>query len=87
MSISQADFEKSLAALDPSAGLDARGEARIAVDGLTVLIRFEAMPNRRLGGLLSLPQARVTLELRDGSEIQMRGFLYRFDIAFQRGGG
>ena len=87
MSITRSDFEKSLAALDPSAQLDATGQARIAADGLTALLQFEPMPNRTLGGLLTLPQARVKLQIEGAEAARMNDFMRRFDIAFQRGGG
>jgi hypothetical protein len=87
MSITHADFERSLVALDPTARLDANGGARVATPDGTVLLRFDALANRRLGGLLSMPQASITLDLGNLPENARDKFLKRFDIAFQRGGG
>lgn len=83
MTITRAEFEKSLAAFDHQAALDARGQVSIA----GAVIRFEALPPRRPGGLLSLPQARITIETEALDPAQRAAFLRRFDIAFQRGGG
>ena len=87
MSISRAEFEASLAALDADAKLDAAGQARVGFGGTEALIRFEPLPERRLGGLLALPQARVRITLSSGDTTIQAAFLRRFEIAFQRGGG
>lgn len=51
-------------------------------------IAFHALPPRRVGGgLLELPQARVTIKFGDVGTAEADAFLRRFDIAFQRGGG
>ena len=41
----------------------------------------------RLGGLLQLPRAKVSLKFRDVTPEQREQFLRVFDVAFQRGGG
>lgn len=87
MTITRAEFERSLAALTPGAVLDHDGWATIAADGGAARIRFEELPRRRIGGLIALPQARVTIDLAGLPDAERSGFLRRFDVAFQRGGG
>ena len=87
MSITRAELEHSLAALDPAARLDAAGRAQIAVDGVAAVLTFEELPRRRLGGLIQMPQARVRIEIRSTGPTEAASFRQRFDIAFQRGGG
>lgn len=51
-------------------------------------IEFIALEPRRIGGgLLELPQARVTITLTGVAPDAAAAFLRRFDMAFQRGGG
>ena len=87
MSITRAEFEASLAALDPSARLDATGTGPVRAGTTTATISFEALPKLRLGGLLAMPQARVTIAFDGVAEAERAHFLKRFDLAFQRGGG
>lgn len=88
MSITRADFARSLARLDGDAVLDAGGCAQVRAAGVHARIQFDALPPRKLGGLLAMPQARVTIALPDEASSAARvGFLARFDVAFQRGGG
>ncbi len=87
MSITRAEFEASLAGLEPSARLDAAGEARLAVGSGVAVIVFAMLLPRTIGGLLRLPQARVSLDLDAVPEAERVSFLRRFEIAFQRGGG
>ncbi len=87
MSISMAEYAASL---DKAIGLT-QGEqitcvAR-AVGSGRVTITFETLTPVRLGGLLELPRARVTLTFAGLSERERNAFLDRFDLAFQRGGG
>jgi hypothetical protein len=44
-------------------------------------------PPKVFGGLLSLPQANITLVFDGADEATRAAFIDRFDIAFQRGGG
>ena len=87
MSLSRVEFEMSLVALDPAAVLDANGHASVTFASTEARIRFETLPDRRLGGLLAMPQARVRITLANATDAQAAAFLRRFDIAFQRGGG
>lgn len=87
MSLSRPEFENSIAAL---AGADVAimdGVARIADGAGTIAIAFQALPPKRLGGLLLLPQARVSLDMTGLDETAAVAFLQRFELAFQRGGG
>ena len=84
MTLTGEEFAKSLAAFDATAVPDGDGVAR----SRGAVIRFEALPSRRLGGgLLSLPQARVTIDLAGVPEAERAAFQRAFDVAFQRGGG
>lgn len=88
MSIQRHEFEASLNGLDSTAQLDARGVAEVqAESGGAVRIGFEVLPPRRLGGLIVMPQARVTIDVTGLAEAHRPAFLRRFEIAFQRGGG
>ena len=51
------------------------------------IITFAPAASVRLGGLLELPRARVTIRFDGGSAQARASFLRRFEIAFQRGGG
>lgn len=87
MSITRGEFELSLAGFDASARLNGEGTAVIALPGGNACIRFEELPKRRLGGLIHMPQARVTIDLAGVPAAERAEFLRRFEIAFQRGGG
>ena len=87
MAVTVVEFTRSLAALDPGARLDPEGYATIRSNEGCVRLRFEALAERRLGGLLALPQARITLELGRVEPARRTAFLRLFDQAFQRGGG
>ena len=87
MSISRAEFVRSLAVLDPAAVWDANAAARVHADGIAAHIQFEALAQRTLGRLLAMPQARVTITIETACARRRAAFLTRFDIAFQRGGG
>lgn len=62
-------------------------EARIAFGDGGVVIRYEPQPGVRLGGLLELPRATVTLTFSDVSREERDAFTRRFEMTFQRGGG
>lgn len=88
MTLSPGEFEKSLAAF--------AGDDVAIIDGATMLdvdgggcarIAYVPLPPRRVGGLLELPQAQVTITLTGASADAVETFLRRFDTAFQRGGG
>lgn len=59
----------------------------IGMSGGTVTVDCEMLPPVTLGGLLALPQARVTLAFDAGSPDERAAFEKRFDLAFRRGGG
>ena len=87
MSATRAEFERSLAHLTPSCPLDRDGTTTVPHAGCDLTLRFEQLPRRRLGGLIAMPQARVTIDLSLLPEVERVAFLARFDLAFQRGGG
>lgn len=87
MSLSRGEFEKSIAALATGKIAIDDGVARLAEGDGRIEIAFHALPPRRLGGLLLLPQARVTLDVQGLDEAAAVAFLQRFELAFQRGGG
>ncbi|MCB1521219.1 MAG: hypothetical protein KDJ37_11685 [Hyphomicrobiaceae bacterium] len=88
MTLTRDEFAKSLAAFAGRPVDIVDGEAELpAGDAGRVAVRFVALPPRRLGGLLLLPQARVTVVLDGLTEPEAAAFLKRFDLAFQRGGG
>ncbi|MBL8565914.1 MAG: hypothetical protein JNM89_09370 [Hyphomicrobiaceae bacterium] len=87
MSLSRAEFEKSVVALAGEAAEIGDGRAVIRMGEGRVEITFNALPAKRLGGVLLLPQARVVVDVSGLDEASAVEFLQRFDLAFQRGGG
>ena len=64
-----------------------RREAKIAVGDGGVVIRFDPRASVRLGGVLELPRALVSLVFNHVTEAEEAAFMRQFDIKFQRGGG
>jgi hypothetical protein len=87
MSISRVELAASLATINPDAHLAADGTATFRIGEHRVRLHFEALPERRLGGLLAMPQARVTLDMANVPDDARATVLRAFEIAFQRGGG
>ena len=88
MSLDLGEFHRSLRVLAP--GLSAApDQTRFVVSegDFSVTLTFESLPSSTLGGLLSLPRARVHLAFDGAPERDRVAFLGRFDRAFQRGGG
>ncbi len=86
MSLSAQEFEASIAKL----GVHRRSASGFPVFDLasgSVEIRYAPAPPKTFGGLLSLPQAHVTLVFEDAGDADRAAFVHQFDIAFQRGGG
>lgn len=92
MSISTVEFLTSLGRLtggqhqtDPASGC---ASADIELGMGTASVRFEPVTGVRLGGLLELPRARVTISFSDEvTPAERSAFQRRFELAFQRGGG
>ena len=85
MTLSRNEF---LSALGNVGGVEPAGQswrARLA-EG-SVAITYTPQPSVRLGGLLDLPRAKITLEFQNADDAARKDFLQRFDLAFQRGGG
>ena len=88
MSLTLVEFHRGLKTLSPDVPLeDGQKEIVISADKAEVRIVYEPLEKATLGGLLSLPRARVTLYLDGLDEAGRQKFLARFDKAFQRGGG
>ncbi|MCB1513743.1 MAG: hypothetical protein KDJ18_02805 [Hyphomicrobiaceae bacterium] len=91
MTLSAGEFAKSMTAFAGEGVEISGGRVKMGVGGDTggsAEIAFEPLPPRRIGGgLLELPQARVTIRFTDVDPGEASVFLRRFDIAFQRGGG
>ncbi len=87
MSLSRAEFDKSVAALSGGTAELSDGRAVLRLGDGRAEITFQALPAKRLGGLLLLPQARVVVDVSGLDEASAVEFLQRFDLAFQRGGG
>ncbi len=85
MSASPDEFHRSIAVLDAS-----RSPAlshRLACGAGFVTITYAALPSVRLGTLLELPRAKITLTFEKATEQERAQFMPRFDLAFRRGGG
>ncbi len=92
MSLSRGEFEASARALDGGAILEAAGDAIVACYLLgangSARVRYAPLPPRTIGGgLLTLPQAEVTIEFENASTSEQQDFQRRFETSFQRGGG
>ncbi len=91
MSITRQEFEIGLERLfGVPARLAAKGRYGIAGPGTdfpTVIVEFEELPKAVLGGLVSLPRARVIINLQSLSDPARAEFVKLFDKKFQRGGG
>ena len=87
MALSRREFEASMAALCGAVCRGEDGHISVALGGGTVAITHRSLAPVRLGGLLELPRAEVTLEFDAVAEADARAFLRRFELAFQRGGG
>ena len=87
MSLSRNEFAMSMAAFLGSEVALERDTHRVPVASGYVDIGYRELAGVRLGGLLALPRAEVSLEFAGVGEADQRVFLRRFDIAFQRGGG
>ena len=88
MSLTLADFHRSVEALAPDiAARKGQTEFRIPESDATVLVRYEPLESTTLGGLLTMPRARITIFFNGFDEAGREAFLARFDQAFQRGGG
>lgn len=86
MSLSAQEFEASIAKL----GAHRRSASGFPIFDLangSVEILYAAAPAKIFGGLLSLPQAHVTLVFEGADDAERAAFVHLFDIAFQRGGG
>ena len=88
MGMTREDFSRGLpAALD---GFDYRIEGDqvlVETPGRGLSITFEALEPRRIGPTFAMPRARVTIAFGDLDADGRKGFLARFDRAYQRGGG
>lgn len=88
MSLAEHEFIKGCQRLAGDGDTVTEHDARISVGGGVVDIAYRPLDGVRLGGLLELPRAKVTLTYSDAVSSEDRDqFLRRFDLAFQRGGG
>jgi len=88
MALTAEDFVRLLpgAAGDLPWRQEGGGRFRIGGEDGGVDIALEPLPPRRIA-LITLPVMRVTLSFRGWAADEVRGFVQRFDRAFQRGGG
>jgi hypothetical protein len=85
MSLSRAEFERSMRVLDPALGPSTH--YRLTCGQGHVSITYLELPGVRLGSLLALPRAHLTLAFDATDAAARAAFQRRFDLAFQRGGG
>ncbi len=86
MALTEREFAASLRVLDPQA-VPVAGRVALAFADGAVTVTLEHLPPVTLGGLVTLPRARVTLDFGDTPPEGRAALLARFDLAFQRGGG
>jgi len=86
MALTPAEFAAGLSHLRGVAASES-GEYVVQLPGGTATLNFEPLPDVRLGGLLALPRAKISLAFSGCSPEARAAFMRRFDLAFQRGGG
>lgn len=87
MTLSEAEFIRSIAALLPPGSAVENGCAVATLGSGRVTITYEPLTSLRLGQSLQLPRARIVLAFEEAVAAEREAFLARFDLAFQRGGG
>jgi hypothetical protein len=87
MSASDSEFAQSLGVLLGRPMSISELPLQLALGSGHVVISRELLPGVRLGGLLEMPRAAVTLTFQSVDEAARARFIQRFDLAFQRGGG
>lgn len=86
MSLSVSEFADSMAKIGAHQ-INADGSRRFDLSPGHVDVNYAPQPSVRLGGLLELPRAVVTINFAGVSDSERAEFLRKFEIAFQRGGG
>ena len=86
MSLSASEFADSMSKIG-NHHISADGSRRFDLSPGHVDVRYASQPGVRLGGLLELPRALVTLNFAGVNDDDRTRFLRTFEIAFQRGGG
>ena len=81
------EFQQNLAPLIGAPLAGDQNSAELAVGAGRVTIDYEPRPGLRLSELLTMPVGLVTLVFENVSASDQHGFLKRFELAFQRGGG
>lgn len=79
-------FDRSLAALEPGVTADRDGYAEVMLEEGVARLVFEDLPAKQYGGVVLLPQARVTLDLSSVAVDLREAALRRFDWALQQAG-
>jgi hypothetical protein len=87
MTLTPAEFALSAGRLTGAPVAEGAAVDLPAPDGGRVTITCTPLAEVRLGGLLALPRARVTVRFDGVAPVDRTAFLRRFDLAFQRGGG
>ncbi len=87
MSLTLTEFQATLAPLVGAPLPIDQLQAEIPVGEGRVVVAYDRRPSVRLGGLLDMPRAVVSLTFENISEVDQAAFLKRFDLTFQRGGG
>ena len=87
MSLTLAEFQQTIAPLAGAPLAHDRSGIDLPLGSGRVSITCEPRPGVRLGGLLDLPRALVTLTFDGVPAAEQLAFQKRFDLTFQRGGG
>ena len=86
MSLSAGEFADSMSKIGVHQ-INADGSRRFDLSPGHVDVNYAPQPGVRLGGLLELPRAVVTINFDGVSDSARTRFLQIFEMAFQRGGG
>jgi hypothetical protein len=87
MSLTVGEFRHTIVPLVGEPLVAGCTEVKIAVGSGTVVVGYDPRPSVRLGGLIDMPRAIVSLTFAGVSAAERSAFLTRFDLTFRRGGG
>lgn len=87
MSLAPNEFVASCERLAGANDHVSESRVELGVGDGQVVITYEPLEGVRLGGLLDLPRAKVTITFDGVDPTEQEKFLRRFEVTFQRGGG
>ena len=88
MSTTKSEFFRSLEHFAPNRDFDtSQTSFSFPANEGQAEISYRPLPDRKVTGLLSLPQMEVSIAFEGASDQAREAFMEAFDLAFRRGGG